>query len=139
MKNIEKMLYQENKLGSSLVVLFIVLNMAYTIFNLKNMPVEFSLGVFVMFNIILSLVGFLASTKMKVYLVKWGYFGILLSIVQVFRVANIPEGYETLLNTSLVVLVLTSAVALFAGSLITIIKSGKKTAYENDLKSQQEG
>lgn len=139
MKNVEKMLYQENKLGSSLVVLFVVLNMAFTIFNLKNMPVEFSLGVFVMFNIVLSLTGFLASTKMKVYLIKWGYFGVVLSIVQVVRVMNIPEGYEANLNTALVALVLTSAASLLAGSIVTIIKSGKKTAYENSLKSQQEG
>ncbi len=134
MNKADKMLYQENKLGSGFVVLYIITNMAFTIFNLKNMPVDIDLGGFIMLNILLSLVGFLASTKMKVYLIKWGNAGIVLGLFQFIRLMTIPEGYTATLDMSLKALLVASGICMLIGSIVTIRRSKIKDTYELELK-----
>lgn len=129
----EKMLYQENKLGADLVVLFIILNMVFTIFNLRFMPIDMNIGIFTMYNIVLSLAAFLASTKMRVYNSRWAYAFILVAVVQCFRVIRIPDVYEASFTNLLMGLVFVSAAFLVAGSVVTIRRSAVKTAYEKSL------
>lgn len=131
----EKMLYQENKLGADLVIMFILLNMVFTIFNLRDMPIDTNIGIFTMYNILLSLAAFLASTKMRVYNSKWAYTFIAVAVIQCFRVLRIPTEYEAGFRSTLMAFVFASAVALVVGCVITIRRTAVKTAYENSLKA----
>lgn len=135
MDKADKMLYQENVAGANLVVLFVVINMVFTIMNLRFMPIDLNIGIFVMYNILLSLITFLASTKMKVYKKKWGYAGVVIAVIQLFRVLNIPEGYTPGFEASLKAMVIGSAIVLVVGSVITIRRSAIKSKYEASLEA----
>jgi len=135
MNKADKMLYQENVAGSDLVVLFVVLNMIFTIMNLRDMPIDLNIGIFVMYNILLSLVTFLASTKMKIYKINWGYAGLVIAAIQILRIFRIPEGYSANFEMSLKALVIGSAIALAMGSVITIRRSAIKNKYEASLEA----
>lgn len=136
MNKADKLLYQENKAGSNLVVLFVLLNVAFTIYNLRVMPVDLDVGIFVMYNILVSLVAFLASTMMLRYNKRWGYAGLVIAVIQFLRIFNIPEGYETGFDLTLKAMVVLSAVCLLAGSIITIRRATIKSKYEAQLKAQ---
>ena len=136
MNKADKLLYQENKAGSNLVVLFVILNMAYTIYNLRVMPVDMNVGIFVMYNIVVSLLAFLASTKMRTYNKSWGYAGLVIAVVQLFRIIRLPDVYETGFYMTLVAMIVLSAVFMIAGSLITIRRSTIKNEYEDGLNAQ---
>lgn len=135
MNKADKLLYQENVAGANLVVVFVLLNMVFTIFNLRNMPVMYDIGIFVMYNILVSLVGFLASTKMRIYKKKWAYVGFVIALVQFFRITRIPDVYEAGLTMVLTVMVVISAVSMIAGSVITMRRSTLKNDYEASLKA----
>lgn len=130
MNNPEKMSYQVNKSGSDFVVFFIALNMVYTIFTLKFMPITLAIGTFTLFNIAISLVAFLGSTKYKIYQIKWAYGGIVLALIQAGRILFLPVEFEPGLRMFLIVVLELSAVLLVIGSLITIRKSKVKQAFE---------
>lgn len=130
MINPEKMLYQVNKSGSNLIIVFILLNMFYTIQTLTYMPLTILVGSFTIVNIIISLAGFLGSTKCKVYNIKWAYAGVVGAILQAVRFIEIPASFDSGLRMTLFIALELSAVALLAGSIITIQKSKIKNDYE---------
>lgn len=136
MNKADKLLYQENKTGSNFVMGFVMLNMAFTVYNLRVMPIDLNVGMFVMYNIFISLVGFLASTKMKIYHKKWAYAGLVIALAQLFRILSIPDVYESGFYMILVTMVVLSAVFMVAGSLITIRRSTIKEKYESGLNAQ---
>lgn len=129
----EKLIYQENKLSANLIVLYISLNMLYTIMTLEKMPVNLFIGSFTLINIILSLVGFLVSTKCKAYDINWAYAGLGLAAFQFLRFFFIPDGFEPSYKLLLIVVLLSSAVALLVGSLITIKRAKIKNTYTQSL------
>jgi len=133
MINAEKLLYQPNKSGSTYVVFFILLNMLFTILTLKSMDMTINLGIFTLFNILVSLVGFLASTKYSIYKMKWAYGGTLFSLWQAGRIFFIPEELDAALTFYLTIILLVSAGCLLIGSLITI----RKTKIRNDFEASQ--
>lgn len=130
MNNPEKMLYQVNKSGSNFVIIFILLNMFYTIVSLKFMPMTILIGSFTITNIAISLVGFLGSTKCKMYNINWAYFGVIGAIAQAIRFLEIPATFDGNLWTLLFITLEVSAISLLAGSIITINKSKIKTNFE---------
>lgn len=136
MINPEKMLYQVNKSGSNLIVLFILINMFYTILALTYMPLTILVGSFTIVNIVISLAGFLGSTKCKVYNIKWAYAGVVGAILQAVRFVEIPASFDADLRMILIVALELSAVALLAGSIITIRKSIIKNNYEKTQASK---
>jgi hypothetical protein len=136
MINPEKMQYQENKSGSSMVTIFILLNMFYTIMMLKSMPMTMAIGSFTMINILISLVAFLASTNFKIYKLKWAYGGVVGAIIQALRFGAIPDSFSSGLKILLLVSLEVSAILLLVGSIITIIKTKAKEKYELEEQSQ---
>lgn len=136
MINPEKMLYQVNKSGSNLIVLFILINMFYTILALTYMPLTILVGSFTIVNIVISLAGFLGSTKCKVYNIKWAYAGVVGAILQAVRFVEIPASFDADLRMILIIALELSAVALLAGSIITIRKSIIKNNYEKTQASK---
>lgn len=136
MNNPEKMLYQVNKSGSNLVVIFILLNMLYTIVSLTYMPMTVFIGTFTIVNIIISLAAFLGSTKFKVYNIKWAYAGLVGAVAQAIRFIEIPSVFDSGLRSMLFITLEVSAICLLVGSIITIKKSRIKTSYEQSQTSK---
>ena len=130
MNNPEKMLYQVNKSGSNLIILFILLNVFYTIVSLKYMPMTILIGSFTIVNIAISLMGFLGSTKCKLYNINWAYAFVVGAIAQAVRFFEIPATFDPSLRLLLIVTLELSAISLLAGALITINKCKIKTKFE---------
>ncbi len=136
MNKAEKYLFQENVAGANLVMLFVILNMIFTILNLRVMPVMYHIGISVMYNILVSLVGVLASTQVRAYSKAWAYIGFVIAVVQLLRIPTIPEVYEKGFTMALTVIIILSAVSIIAGSLITIRRATLKNNYESGLKAR---
>ncbi len=136
MKNPEKMLYQENTLASNFIMIFIILNLVFTIFTMNNMPVNSSVGTFTMLNILLSLLGFLASTKCKIYKKNWGYFALIIGVAQIFRFIVLPMEIAQGMRMFLIVTLEISAFAMIIGSIITINRATVRQRFI-DAQAQQ--
>lgn len=118
----EKLFYQDNKTGYSLVLGFILINIAATIFTLKAMYINFNIGIFTLYNIILTLISFLAAIKLKKYSLNWALFVFVISFLQVIRSFRLPELKNADLKQLIIILMLSSTVLLFLGGITTISK-----------------
>jgi hypothetical protein len=125
----EKHLYQENSLSQQLLMLFLLGNTVFTIFFANNVDVDYELGLFIMLNIIMSLISFLTAVRQKVYSIFWGYFGIAIAAFQFLRLIWIPEEIISPLRLQLLgVLIGTGVLALIA-SLISVKRSSERKNY----------
>ncbi|MDF2610302.1 MAG: hypothetical protein K0R92_1776 [Lachnospiraceae bacterium] len=129
MANGEKLFYQDNKTGYSLVLGFILLNIAATIFTLKSMYIDYNIGIFTLYNIILTLLSFLAAVKLKKYSLNWAIFSLMICFLQVIRSFRIPELKNSDMKQLIVILMLSSTVLLFLGGITTIAKVKVKKKY----------
>jgi phosphatidylserine synthase len=123
MKKNEKILYRKNNLGYSLIMVFISLNVVYSIFVLNNMDVNWELGIFIFVTILLLLFGFLMASKMLVYSIRWSYIAL---GVAVFQLTRLFIGNYTFSSTQYFLLnlcIIASAISCFAGGLISIRRS----------------
>jgi hypothetical protein len=93
------------------------------------MPVDLWIGGVTLYSIGLSLVGFLASTKYKIYNIKWAKFGIFLAITQGLRLLIIPDGLTPGIRIFVTVVLFISAVLALASALVTISRCKKRQAY----------
>lgn len=125
----EKWLYVENSRSQQFVLLYILGNTLFIILYVNNMNVDLDLGLFVLFNIALTLFAFLMAVRQKVYDLIWGYAGLALAAYQVFRMLWIPAEIEPPLRLFLQGLLLVTGVLLFVGSLICIRRSKERRQY----------
>lgn len=135
MKQHEKRLYLENSLSQQLILLYILGNTAFTIFEVVNMAVDFQVGTFIMLNIVLSLVSFLMAVRQKAYAIQWGYVGVALGVFQLTRLLWIPEELTGSLRILLIVLLLITGGFAIAGSVICIKRSQERQKFiiENNI------
>lgn len=135
MKQYEKRLYQNNVLGYNLVIGFIILNTIYSILTLKNMVLNYKIGIFVMTNIILSLVSFLAAVKVKNYSILWSYSTFGIGIFQAIRLFLENGIFIDRGNTYLTIIMIISIVSVISGSIVSIIRSNKRRSFiiENNI------
>lgn len=135
MKTHEKRLYQENAVSQRLILLYIFGNTVFTIFYVNSMDVSYTLGIFVLLNIFLSLLAFLTAVRQKVYAIKWGYMGVMLSIFQFARLLWIPEEIVDPIRLRLIILLIATGVSAFAGSMICVKRSQERQNYivENNI------
>lgn len=125
----EKLLYQENKSAYGLVLGFLMLNLAITLFVLRAMAVNAGIGVFIMYNIVLSLVGFLVAIKIKKYSMGFGVFTIILGVfhfVVNFIMTGLPASTQ---NPAATLLTALASLMLAAGGIITIRKTKLRRQY----------
>jgi small-conductance mechanosensitive channel len=122
----EKLLFQENKLSFQLVLLFIILNTIITILVLKYMKVNVRVSIFVLYNIVLSLLSFLLAMKVKNYSLGWGSFSIIISISQFIRVLIRPEITNASVNQFIIILTILSAGFMMAGGIVAITKTKRR-------------
>lgn len=120
----EKYLYIENKSGYNFVLLFIILNIVAFLTSLDKIVIDSGIMVYSLFNILLSLLTFLAATQQKVYSKKWAYLSVLIAVVQFVRVfLSVPVYRDTSVELFVNSLIIISAVSLVVGSVITIRKN----------------
>lgn len=122
----EKLLFQENKISFQLVLLFIVFNTIITILVLKYMKVNVRVSIFVLYNIVLSLLSFLLAMKVKSYSLGWGRFAIIVSISQFIRVLIRPEITNVSVNRFIIILTILSAGCMMAGGIVAITKTKRR-------------
>lgn len=122
MNNGEKLLYQNNNLAYNLIIGFILINTIVMIIVLKSMTINIRVGSFILFNIILSLISFLLSIKVKKYSVNWAIFGICIGALQSVRSFTLPQLPNEGTNKLLVTLSIISSVLAITGGIVTIIK-----------------
>jgi len=135
MKKHEKWLYQENTISQQLFMVFLLGNTIFAIFCANNMNVDFGLGIFIMVNILLSLLSFLVAVRQKVYMLKWGIIGAALAVFQLVRLAWIPEEIITPLRFQLMALLIVSSMCAFTGSFFCLKRTRERETYiaENNI------
>jgi hypothetical protein len=132
MKQDEKKLYQNNILGYNLVMGFIILNTIYTIFTLKSMELNYNIGIFIMLNIVLSLLSFLDAVKVKSYSIMWSYITFFIGIFQILRFLLWENKFFNRGNIMLGIIYLLSIFCIFLSSFISLIRSKKRQKYINN-------
>jgi len=135
MKKSEKRLYLENSLSQQLVLLYIAGNTLFTIIYVNNMNVDVQLGVFIMLNIVLSLLAFLMAVRQKLYASQWGYMGIAIGVFQLARLLWIPEEITGSMRFFLAALLIATSISALAGSIICIKRSRERQKFiiENNI------
>lgn len=135
MQIVERKLYQKNKLGNLFVLLYIGLNIVYSIFNINMMPKASELGMFVMSTILLLLVGFLTGTKLTSYSKIWSVVAVILGIFQFVRLTFDVSYLEPNMIFMLNIVLIASGISVIIGGLITYRFSTQRAAL---LKSNPE-
>lgn len=134
----EKKLYQNNILGYNLVMGFIVLNTVYAIFKLKSMTLDYNIGIFIMSNIILSLLSFLNAVKVKNYSILWSYITFFIGIFQIIRFILGDNNFSDKGNIILSLILLLSIISIFLSACVSILRSKKRQNYINySIKNQE--
>jgi hypothetical protein len=123
LKKAEKMLFIQNKLGYSFVLLYLVFNTAYTIKILNSMTPNRFISIEVMLNILLSLFVFLAAVKIKNYSVKWAYVIVGLGVFEFVRILLIPNNINGSNLLYLTVTLILAGVFALIGGYVTIQKT----------------
>ncbi len=129
MNNGEKLLFQNNNLAYNLVMGFILINTIVMIIVLKSMTINIRVGSFILFNIVLSLISFLLSIKLKKYSVNWAIFGLVIGALQVVRSFTLPQLPNEGTNKLLVVLSIISSAFIIMGGIVTIIKGKRRNRF----------
>ncbi|GAB5493175.1 MAG: hypothetical protein Phog2KO_33900 [Phototrophicaceae bacterium] len=135
MKNKEILLYSQNTISQQLFMLYLLGNTVFTIFFANTADVDADLGLFIILNIVLSLLGFLTAVRQRVYAKFWGYVGFAIGVFQLVRLMWIPEEIVNPLRLLLVVLLLVSGALAITASLLCLRRTTDREHYirENDV------
>lgn len=132
MKNKEILLYSQNTISQQLLMFYLLTNTAFTIFFANTADVDKDLGLFILLNIILSLLGFLTAVRQRVYAIFWGYVGLGLGVFQILRVMWIPEEIMNPLNFALVAMLLVSGSLAIIASVMCVRRTTDREQYIRD-------
>lgn len=122
----ERRLYQNNFTGYLLILLYIAICAAHSIFLLNAMEINENLGVIVMLTIVLLLLGFLAAVKVRVYSLGWSYGAIAIGVFQFVRLffnTGDLSGSPFLIVS---ILLISSASACITGGVVSAIACKKR-------------
>ena len=145
--SIRVMKYQENKESYKLGILSIYINFIYIITTLNHITPNYILGTFTLVEISLSLLTFLACSKVKVYSEKWSYYLIGFGGYQFLKILTFPikalgEGEVSYFRTALILALISSGVAIYAG-IVGVKKSRQLREYliyeQEELEKEQAG
>ena len=128
MKNNERRLYQNNTTGYLLILLFIVLNIVFTIFTLNAMDKDLSVGIFVMMTIVLLLLGFLMVIKVRIYSMAWSVLAVCVGIFQFSRLFFTPGNLEGAMALFMNIILIVSALFCISGGLVSVINTKKRSS-----------
>ncbi len=121
--------FKPNSIDFLLLMLFIILNTILTIYSTSLMEYTIRIFIFDLFNIVLTLIMFLAAEQIKKYHRQWSFIVIGIGIFQWLHLSFLPDLTYTPWNITLYVL--TGALAVYAG-ISSLIKSlNRKKFLEN--------
>jgi hypothetical protein len=134
-KKHEKWLYQENAASQGLMFLYILGNTAFIIGYVNQAQVGYALGAFILLNIALLLISFLAAVRQKAYALVWGYAGAALGAIQFLRLAWLPAQALLPGKVILAALLVLSGTCALLGSVLCIKRSQERQNFisENQL------
>ena len=113
--DLDIMNFKQDKLSFYLLMIFIVLNTILTMNSSQTMEQTIRLFSYCMFNIILTLLVFLAAEKIKNYNIKWSYVTICIGVIQLLRLIVMPQ--NTMSISNVVMYIITGLAAVIAGLL----------------------
>lgn len=118
--------FKPNRLDFFWLMLFILLNTIITFQSTSVMDYTIRIFLFDLFNIVLTLVMFLAAEQIKKYHKTWSYVVIGVGVFQWIHLAFLPEKTNTVLN--IILYVITGGLAIYAG-ISSLIKSIERTNF----------
>jgi|GEM_PF-1345341 len=135
MKNKEILLYSQNTGSQQLFMLYLLGNTAFTIFFANAADVDKDLGLFIMLNIVLSLLAFLTAVRQRVYAMNWGYVGLVIGVFQILRLIWIPEEIVNPLRLLLIGLLFVTGSLAIVGSIKCLKRTSDRDHYirANDI------
>jgi hypothetical protein len=135
MRHKERRLFQKNKIGFLLMLVFIILNTVFSIYTLNSMTQDYYLGTFTMQTIVLLLFGFLTAVKIQTYSsVWWCFAAVVMGLYQgsrVFFTQTLMEGSQLFLFN---IILIVSAGFCIAGGIL----SAKWTKERQTIEIEQE-
>lgn len=132
MKNKEILIYHQNTISQQLFMLYLLGNTAFTIFYANSTDVDKDLGLFIMLNIVLSLLAFLTAVRQRVYAMNWGYVGLAIGLFQIMRLMWIPEEIEGSLHLLLIGLLIATGSLAILGSVKCLQRTSDRDQYIRD-------
>lgn len=118
--------FKPNAIDFFWMMLFIILNTVLTIRSTSLMKYTIRIFIYDLFNIILTLVMFLAAEQVKKYHKEWSYVVIGVGVFQLLHIAFLPEHTNTIFI--IVLYVITGVLAIYAG-VSSLIKSIFRSKY----------
>ncbi len=106
-------IFKPNAIDFFWMMLFIILNTVLTIRSTSLMEYTIRIFIFDIFNIVLTLVMFLAAEQIKKYHKEWSYVVIGVGIFQLVHLAFLPEHTNTVFN--IILYVITGLLAIYTG------------------------
>lgn len=113
-------IFRPNKIDFFWLMLFIILNTILTIYSTSLMEYTIRIFIFDIFNIVLTLIMFLAAEQIKKYHKEWSYIVIAVGLFQLIHLSFLPAKTYTAFN--IVLYVITGLLAIYAG-LSSLFKS----------------
>ncbi|MDE7263729.1 MAG: hypothetical protein K2N64_03620 [Anaeroplasmataceae bacterium] len=107
-------IFRPNQIDFFWLMLFIILNTIITIYSTSLMEYTIRIFVFDIFNIVLTLVMFLAAEQIKKYHKEWSYIVIAIGVFQLVHLAFLPEKTNTVIN--IILYIITGMLAIYAGA-----------------------
>lgn len=132
MKNKAILLYHQNTISQQLLMFYLLGNTVFTIFVANTTDVDKDLGLFIMLNIVLSLLAFLTAVRQRVYAMNWGYIGILLGVFQIIRLIWLPEELGDSLRFLLIGLLFVTGFLAIVGSVMCLKNTKDRDQYIRD-------
>lgn len=124
--DLEISVFKPNRLDFFWLMIFIILNTIITFQSTSLMDYTIRIFIYDLFNIVLTLVMFLAAEQIKKYHKVWSYVVIGVGIFQLIHLAFLPEKTDTVMN--IVLYVITGILAIYAG-VSSLIKSLERTKF----------
>ena len=106
-------IFRPNMIDFFWLMVFIILNTILTIYSTSLMEYTIRIFIFDIFNIVLTLIMFLAAEQIKKYHKEWSYGVIVIGIFQLLHLAFLPAKTNTVLN--IILYIITGLLALYAG------------------------
>ncbi|MDE5715339.1 MAG: hypothetical protein K2I42_04325 [Anaeroplasmataceae bacterium] len=106
-------IFRPNMIDFFWLMVFIILNTILTIYSTSLMEYTIRIFIFDIFNIVLTLIMFLAAEQIKKYHKEWSYGVIVIGIFQLLHLTFLPAKTNTVLN--IILYIITGLLALYAG------------------------
>ncbi len=88
---IEKMRYQENKLGYNFILAAFLVNMYYLVVTLNHLEISYHIGIEIGFNLITFMAIFLGMEKVKGHDLRWSINFMILALIDLARIFYMPK------------------------------------------------